>query len=250
MDAFPAYLSDDKDPYYNETVLTAAVNEAIASFSLAPIRALPQIYTSDDEIVASIPLLDCYQAWRKSLLVPPVIGGKIDDGERRREEVFIYLSTTDRFEPTILTAVASLRLPVRVVLAGNPTGPVALMHSKGLRVETQPLAPREIARTARVIVHAGNHGLTCLGFLTGIPQVTLAEQAEHRFDGRRVAEVGVGINLERNQWTVPAIHAAIREVWESPHYANDAITLSRVLNSTMSGEPGQLSAERIDRIIH
>src|SRR5439155_6518549 len=131
------------------------------------------------QIVASIPLLDCYGSWRRSPLVPPVIGGDVGINKRSREDVFVYLSTLDRFDPVILTAIASLKLPVRAVIAGNPAAAVALTRSRGARVETMPLSPDEIARTARVVVHAGNHGMTCLGLRLGIPQVTLSEQAEH-----------------------------------------------------------------------
>ena len=249
MNTFPAYLPEDKEPHYSEAVLTTAVNDAISAFDMTPIQALPQVYASDDEIVASIPLLDCYGPWRKAPLVSPVIGGEIEGSERQRRDVFVYLSTTDRFEPVILTAIASLRLPIRAVLAGNPAAAVALTQSRGARVETQPLTPNEIARTARVVVHAGNHGLTCLGLRAGIPQVTLSEQAEHIYNGRRVAEAGAGINLERTRWTVPAIQTAIRDVWDGKRYVDGAAQLAQTLVPNFAGEPGALTAERIDRII-
>lgn len=249
MPCFPSYLPEDKTPHYSERVLTVAVNEAMAAYGLPPMAALPEIYTSDDDVVASIPLLDCYGPWRTAGLVPPVIGGKIDTDERRREEVFVYLSTTDRFEPVILAAIATLKLPTRVVLAGNPAAAVKLTQWRGAKVENQPVPPREIARSARVLVHAGNHGLSCLGLRIGIPHVTLAEQAEHIFDGQRIAEAGAGINVVRRAWTVPTIHAAIQEVWENQSFNDRAEAMATSLAPYFAGDPGDMTAERIDSVI-
>src|SRR5262249_39942477 len=116
MMSFPPYIADDATPaLYDERVLLEAMNEAIAAYGLPAFSALPALYTADDEVVATLDLLDRYGEWRASQRVTPVVGEWCEPGERLREEAFVYLSTWDRFDPIILTAIATLDLPKRVV---------------------------------------------------------------------------------------------------------------------------------------
>lgn len=250
MDVYPSYLPGEQIPAaYDETLLLEAVNEAIAHFRLAPLRALPAIYTADDEVVATIRMLDRYREWRTSRRVPPVLGGWSEPGERLREEVFVYLSTWDRFDPVILTAIATLDLPKRVVVAANAALTVGLMNWKRTRVQDKPLPPAEIVRRSRLLVHAGNHGMSCLGLRAGIPQVTLSGQAEHTYDGRQLAAAGVGATIERNHWSVPAIQNVIREAWSNAQMAERAAALARELASQFRDDPGEATADRVEAII-
>jgi hypothetical protein len=246
---YPPFLEGGGAPEYDEATLRDAVSEAIGTYGMPPLPALPAIYAADDEIVASINLLDRYDPWRKHARVPPVTGGWQEPGDRLGEEVFVYLSTTDRHEPAILTAVATLDLPTRVVIAGNPLPSVTVARWRKAMVEERPLPPAEIVRRARVLVHAGNHGISCLGLRGGVPQVTLSDQYEHVFDGRRIAAAGAGIILERRQWTVPAIHKAIHEAWADTAMAGRARSLATSLAPQFAGDPGEMTADRIEAII-
>jgi UDP:flavonoid glycosyltransferase YjiC (YdhE family) len=250
MAEYPPFLDDGGELEYDETKLCGAVSEAIAVYGMPPLAALPAIYAADDEIVASIDILDRYDRWRKHPRVPPVIGGWQEPGERFAEEVFIYLSTSDRHEPAILAAIATLDLPTRVVIAGNPLPSVTVARWRKAVVEERPLPPSEIVRRARVLVHAGNHGISCLGLRAGLPQVTLSDQYEHVFDGRQIAAAGAGIVLEGRQWTVPTIHKAIHDAWANAAMADRAKALAAELAPQFEGDPGEMTADRIEAIIH
>lgn len=250
MGVYPPYLPDKSTPAaYDETLLLGAVNEAIAHFGLAPLPALPAIYTADDEVVATLDILDRYREWRTSRRVPPVLGGWSDPGVRLREEVFVYLSTWDRFDPVILTAIATLDLPKRVVVAANAGLTVGLMSWKRTTVQDQPLPPGEIVRHSRLLVHAGNHGMSCLGLRAGIPQVTLSAQPEHVYDGRQLAAAGVGAVIERNHWSVPTIQKVIREAWSNTPMAERAAALAQELAPQFRNDPGEATADRVEAII-
>jgi hypothetical protein len=250
MSAFPAFLTDRDATLYDEMVLCTAVNAAIAEFGLPPLPALPSVYACNDQVVASIELFDRYSGWRTRPRVPPVVGGWHEPGERRREELFVYLSTIDRLDPVILTAIASVRVPTRVVVADNLPMAVSVVGRRGAVVESRPRPPAEIARMARVLVHAGNHGMCCLGVRAGLPQVTVSTQAEHVFDGRQLAEVGTGILVERQRWTVPNIRAAIEQAWEDEAMTTRAVALAERLAPEFEGEPGEMTADRIEAVIH
>ena len=135
------------------------------------------------------------------------------------------------------------------MIAGNPLPSVTVARWRKAVVEERPLPPGEIARRARVLVHAGNHGISCLGLRTGLPQVTLSDQAEHVFDGRQIAAAGAGIILERRQWSVPAIHRAIHEAWANTAMADRARALAATLAPQFEGDPGEMTADRIEAII-
>jgi hypothetical protein len=249
MSAFPPYLIERDTKIYDEAVLCAAVNDAIAEFGLPALPTLPAIYSCDDQVVASIRLFDRYAEWRKRPRVSPVVGGWQEPGERRREEVFVYLSTLDRLDPVILTAIASLRIPIRVFVASNLPMAVAVVGRRGAVVETKPRPPAEIARTARVLVHAGNHGMCCLGVRAGLPQVTIASQMEHRFDGRMLMQAGSGITIELQHWTVPNICGAIERVWNDVRMAERAAAMAEQLSSEFNGDPGEMTADRIEALV-
>ena len=249
IDSFPPFLSDDRQPAFDEKTILDAVNSAMGRYKLEPASALPAVLRADDEVLATVGLLDRYREQRIRDSVPPVTGAWVEPGERRREEVFVYLATSDRQDPVILTAIASLGLQARVVIAGNPELGVAIAGSRNAIVERQPLLPGEIARRACVLVHSGNHGLSCLGLRAGLPQVTLSATSEHVFDGRQIAAAGVGINLERDQWTVPNIHAAIEAAWSDKHLSSQAEDLAVRLAPEFVGDPGELTADRIEAVI-
>jgi UDP:flavonoid glycosyltransferase YjiC (YdhE family) len=248
MPTFPPFLSDRDAILFRETALLAALNAAIADFALPPLSTLPAIYTCDEQVVASVRLLDRYDEWRTRPRVPPVIGEWREPGERRSTELFVYLSTLDRLDPVILTAIGSIALPTRAVVADNLSMAMAVISRRGAIVEGAPRPAAEIARTARVLVHAGNHGMCCLGLRAGIPQVTLSAQVEHVFDGRVLAQAGVGIIVERRRWTVPNIRAAIERAWEDEALAARARSLAAELAPEFEGDPGDLTAERIERV--
>jgi hypothetical protein len=113
--------------------LLTAVNAAIADF------ALPALFACEDQVVASVRLLDRYDEWRTRPRVPPVIGEWREPGERRRAELFVYLSTLDRLDPVILTAIGSIALPTRAVVADNLPMAMAVIGRRGAVVEDAPV---------------------------------------------------------------------------------------------------------------
>jgi UDP:flavonoid glycosyltransferase YjiC (YdhE family) len=78
--------------------------------------------------------------------------------------------------------------------------------------------------------------------------VTLSAQVEHVFNGRVLAQAGVGIIVERRRWTVPNIRAAIERAWEDEALAARARSLAAELAPEFEGDPGDLTAERIERV--
>lgn len=249
MPDYPSYVPEQQEALYDQTKLRDAINEAILDYGLPSLPALPAIYTADDEVVATLNLLDRYRDWRTRPRVPPTVGAWSEPGERLREEAFIYLSTSDRFDPVIITAIATLDLPRRVMIAANAPLPVGIMRWRNVVLQEQPMPAGEIARRARVLVHAGNHGMSCLGLRAGLPQVTLSGQPEHIYDGRQIAQMGGGLTVEFEHWSVPRIHQAIRTAWSNPQMTERAAAVAQELADEFEGDPGELTADRIETLI-
>ena len=249
MPDYPSYVPELQEALYDQTKLRDAINEAILDYGLPSLPALPALYTADDEVVATLNLLDRYRDWRTSPRVPPTVGTWSEPGERLREEAFVYLSTSDRFDPVIITAIATLDVPRRVMIAANASLPVGIMRARGVTLEEQPMPAGEIARRARVLVHAGNHGMSCLGLRAGLPQVTLSGQPEHVYDGRQIAQMGAGLMVEYEHWSVPTIHQAIRTAWSSPQMTERAVAVAQEFSDEFEGDPGELTADRIETLI-
>lgn len=249
MPDYPSYVPEQHEALYDQTKLRDAVNEAILDYGLPSLPALPAIYTADDEVVATLNLLDRYRDWRTRPRVPPTVGDWSEPGERLREEAFVYLSTSDRFDPIIITAIATLDVPRRVMIAANAALPVGIMRWRNVVLQEQPMPAGEIARRARVLVHAGNHGMSCLGLRAGLPQVTLSGQPEHIYDGRQIAEKGVGLTIEVEHWSVPTIHQAIRTVWSNSQMTERATAVAQELADEFEDDPGELTADRIETLI-
>jgi UDP:flavonoid glycosyltransferase YjiC (YdhE family) len=249
LPTFPGYSDGAPPALYDEKVLLDAVNDALSAFDSPPLPSLPAILSCDDQVTASLPVLDCFGQWRRRPLVTPVIGDWNEPGERRSQEVFIYLSTLERFNPVILTALATLGLPARVVVAGNLASARAILQRGQIAVETSPLLPGEIARRARILVHGGNHGMSCLGLRAGLPQVALAANPEHVFDARQLASLGVAIPVEFRHWSVPRIHSAIREAWESRLLLHRAREVAQDLATDFAGDSGDMTADRIEAVL-
>ena len=250
MPHFPSFIAGGARENYSEESMREAVNQAIAGLGIPPLRVFPEVNLADDEIVATVPPFDPYREWRTHDAVPPLVGDWVEPGERQRGEVFVYLSAHDRFEPTILAAIGTLKLPVRAVLAGNPEQSTVAAGWRNAIIETGPLPPPEIVRRARVIVHSGSHGTSCLGLRAGIPQVTFSRLMEHIFDGQQLESLGVGINLRSSHWTVPGIHHAIHRAWDDPEMTERAIAVAGQLSPAFAGDPAEMIADRVATLIN
>jgi len=138
----------------------------------------------------------------------------------------------------------------RLFAAGAPASILAIARQGSAIIEEKPVSPGEIARRARVLVHAGNHGMSCLGIRAGLPQVTIGEAPEHIFDGRQLAAQGIGLTVEPRRRTVPNIKAAIAEAWESVEMAARAVAYAQETAPEFAGDPGELTADRIEAVLH
>jgi UDP:flavonoid glycosyltransferase YjiC (YdhE family) len=244
LSRYPPYFPENTEPLWCEAQLTEAVNVALAKFGDLRLVRLPQIYDCDAAFVCTPALYDPHAEARATRSLPPNLP-RLDIVERPGDEVFVYLSTSDRHDPVILAAVMSLRLPKRIFAPAfnqTLTGP---MQEYEVVVENTPVPPQQIAARSRVALHAGNHGTASLCLRTGLPFVAIPQQMEHKFNATRAEAAGVGRLMRRNEITVPDIHRAIHEIYESAPTRQRAIELAHRVAPEFADDPADLIAGKV-----
>jgi UDP:flavonoid glycosyltransferase YjiC (YdhE family) len=211
---YPPYFPDNTEPLWSEEQMTDAVNTALAKFGDLRLSRLPQIYDCDAPFVCTPALYDPHAEARAAPSLPPNLP-RLDIVERPGDEVFVYLSGSDRHDPVILAAVMSLRLPKRMFAPAFNATLKQPIQEYCITIEDVPVPPQQIAARSRLALHAGNHGIASLCLRTGLPFVAIPQQLEQTFNASRAEAAGLARRIRRNQMTVPDIHRAIYEVYES-----------------------------------
>jgi UDP:flavonoid glycosyltransferase YjiC (YdhE family) len=242
--SYPPYFPDNTAPLWSEDQMTDAINAALAKFGHLRLSRLPQIYDCDAPFVCTPVLFDPYFEARATPLLPPNLP-RLDIVEQPGDEVFIYLSGPDCHDPVILAAVMSLRLPKRMFVAAFNTTLKQPMQEYGIVIEDTPVPPQQIAARSRLAVHAGSHGIASLCLRTGLPFVAIPQQLEQRFNAMRAEDAGLGHWIRGEKVTVPDIHRAIYEVYESRQGRQHAVELAHRVAPEFTHAPADLIAERI-----
>ena len=249
LPSYPPWLSDITEPLWSEPQMIDAVNAALAAFGNLRLQSLPQVYDCDAQFACTPALFDPHHDARKTPTLPPNLP-RLDIPERLGDEVFIYLSTWDRHDPIILAAVASLRLPKRMFAPGLEPSLNQPLRDHGIIIEEAAVPPRLIAARSRVALHAGNHGTASLCLRTGLPFVAIPQQREQMFNASRAESAGLGRMIRKHEVTVPDIHKAIYEIYESEEAPHRATELAHHVAPEFANDPVDLIAERIGALFH
>jgi len=246
---FPILLPEFSRCKWSEKDMCVEINAAIEPFDLPPLAHLSELYRADLSLPLGIEMLDPYAAERLEKRLPPSIEdiGNQQPWMQNREEIFVYLSTSNRFESGISEALARVQVPLRVYVAGADRNLAAKFRSRGICVEERPVRPKTIMRRSRIMFHSGSHGTMCLGIRGGIPQVTAPQQLEQLYNGRQLARKGGGYCIEPDD--DPAYFERIMELYESAEARTHAVELAERTKSEFLGHPGEISANSIMQLL-
>lgn len=249
LDRFPVLLDEFYRCKWSEVQMCQAINDAIAPFGMPQLTRLAELYTADLALPVGIKILDPYDAHRREKRIPPDVGpDPIEQPWRReRKEVFAYLSTGNRFDAMVIEALAKLKLPLRVYVAGVNAEWEVKFRKAGIRIESRPVRPFQIMRRSRVLFHSGSYGTTCLGIYAGISQVAAPQQLEQLFNARKLQEAGGGYCIEPDDG--PIHFNRINEAYESAEMQTSAVGLALQTRAEFVGNPAQISCAKILRAI-
>ena len=247
MARYPAPADGIAALMVDEADLVDILNRAGKHFGLLPHRYFSDLYRCDAQLMRTIPALDPYAAFRVNPTYLPPMG--LDCPEAASgDEIFVYFSTVEGDDPAIVEAIASIDLPMRVVMARIEPDLAERLSARGAIIEPAPLPHHQIAARSRMIVHAGQHGASSIGLSLGLPHVALPCQSEQTANARCLADMGVGITFEQPRSDAPAIAAAIRQVYADDAMARQARDLSRSLRPVLVGDTPALVRATVDAI--
>ncbi|KRA56054.1 glycosyltransferase [Devosia sp. Root635] len=231
-----------------EADLVGVVNRAGARFGLAALQYFSDIYRCDAQMPRTIAALDPYASWRSNPDYLPPMGLDCPTAGSG-DEVMVYFSTTEASEPVILDAIAGVDLPMRVVMPGIGPDFAARLAARGVAVERTPLSHQAIAERSRMMVHAGQHGITCLGLALGLPQVALPCQSEQSANAACVEAMGTLVSFDQPRRDAAAITGAIRRVYADTHMARHARELAQSLRPVLLGDTAVLVRATVQRVL-
>ncbi|MGL4242265.1 MAG: nucleotide disphospho-sugar-binding domain-containing protein, partial [Beijerinckiaceae bacterium] len=106
------------------------------------------------------------------------------------DEIFVYLSNSNGDPDYLFDSLGEFGAPVRVFAPWLVPEKAAMLERTGARIESKLLAPEDIARRTRLMMHYGQPGTTALGMALGIPQVAMPQHIEQMVHAERAARKG------------------------------------------------------------
>jgi UDP:flavonoid glycosyltransferase YjiC (YdhE family) len=244
MSEFPVILPENAVRIYEEAHMLKCVNDALASFGAAPLDAFPQVVGGSLQIACTAPLLDPYASARTESYGPPIMEAPREWPDRG-DEIFVYLSTTDKRDPIILTAILDLGASTRVFIPNISGDTRGLLGSRNVVVEPKPVPLPLIAARSRLVIHAGNHGLSLFSAAAGLPQIMIPQQLEQEFNARRISDAGLGINVTTKLRTVPRIRSLVASAYDDSAMRERCAARAHELRSLMYVDPRHALFDRI-----
>lgn len=239
---------DGRTLIHDEAELVDIANRAGERFGLAPLQHFSDVYRCDAQLPRTIAALDPYAPWRSAPTYLPPLG--LDCPEAGTgDEIFVYFSTDEGDEPIILEAIASVDLPMRLVMPGIDSAFASRLTARGVAVERSPLSHQVIAERSRMTVHAGQHGATCLGLALGLPQIALPCQSEQAANAVRVEAMGSLVRFAQPRNDAAAIAAAISRVYADSSMAHRARELAQSLRPALVGDTPSLVRATVQRVL-
>lgn len=231
---------------------TASLNKVRNSFGLPELQNVAQQYTRADRM-----LLCTYRAFDAPLDDLPAhvvyVGPQLDlpspkalAAKQHPPLVVVSFSTAYQQQEEVFTKVAEVlgTLPVRaVVLRGPALAHCRLPHADNLEVRDFVPHSELLPAATLMITHAG-HGTAIGGLGHGLPLLCLPF-AQDQFDvARRVAQLGAGLELQRN--SLPSkIRDAIVEILNNRAYHDAACA---VRNSFIAEDDPALVVRELENL--
>jgi hypothetical protein len=249
LERYPPWLPDRGEPLWSEQQMTDAVNAALAGVSGIRLRHLPQVYECDAAFACTPKLFDPYAEARSIPALPPNVP-PLAPVDHPGDELFIYLSWQESYNPVLLAAITTLRVPRRMFAPLIHPDIVTIMRERGVRIEDEPIPPAEIAACSRMVLHSGNHGISSLCLRAGLPFVAVPQQIEQLINGLRAQQAGVGRCIEAKEMTVPHLQRTLLDLYESSAARQASVNMAHRVAQECVGTPGDIIAAQATALFH
>lgn len=244
MEAFPVFLPRHSTRIYDEADTLEAVNSVLPEFGVPHLDRLPGVYACSDQLAFTLELLDPYTEWRDQPLLPPIIGGDVEP-TAPGDEVFVYFSTKEKSDPGLIEAIGRLGIPTRVFIPGLEATMAEEFTKRGIQVEKSSVPVDLIARRSRLLINAAQHGTVCLGLAAGLPQVSVPQYREHRYNAEAVQDQGVLVSVDEANRSAERFRSIVLDAYENAGMARRAKDLAEELRPNFQANQRKLIRRRM-----
>lgn len=215
MPAFPPLSEVPGGVLLDEGETVALANRALVPLGVPALDRLAQVFEATLQLPRGLALWDPYGPWRRAPLVLP-IDRLPPRSTGEGTTIFAYLTLDQLAEPGMAATLATLDLPMRLVVPGLPPEQAAGLAAANprLTVAATPLPPDEIARIARLILCQGQAGTAALAVLAGVPMLALPQHNEQACNARGAAATGAHRMLLPGARGPQALAATLRQMWQ------------------------------------
>jgi UDP:flavonoid glycosyltransferase YjiC (YdhE family) len=249
METFPILLPRYSTRIHDEAEIVDTINSVVPEFGIPKIERFPEIYTSTDQLVFTLEMLDPYTKWRSQPLLPPIMGGTVEPASGG-EEIFVYFSTTEQSNPALMEAISTLGVaPVRAFIPLIDDKAAEDLTRRGVHLERSPVPADLVAQRSRLLINAGQHGTICLGLAAGVPQVSVPQQQEQQYNAEAVESRGVLKSVDKETSDAERFRSIILDAYEDAAMARRARDLADELRPHFQANQRKLIRRRIATVM-
>lgn len=193
----PILEGDGPKPQIPEEKILQSINKALAPLGMPELENLPDVFKCDLRFACSLAIWDPYIFWRNEPYFMPISKPPLPN-RRDGQQIFVYLSEHVSQLKVVMDALGQTKLPVRLVIGQDQHWTPDNIEYKNIRIEQHTLPPNEIATQARMIVCAGQAGISSLALFSGIPFLALPLLKEQVNNAHGAARLGVSKHVNAN----------------------------------------------------
>ncbi len=191
MTHFPL-LQRTHAPIWDEMRLLTILNKAARGHGLAPLERLPQLFSADDYLVETFPLLDPYDLQRTI----PVDGPAFDNAPKTRRQnadaILVYLAPGYVIRRDLVRALIPVSNKIWIHAPDLSFIQSKRLELAGAKVHRELLDLADTLASARLVVHFGGSGLAAHALAAGVPQLVFSTHIEQELNGLALARAGIG----------------------------------------------------------
>ncbi len=229
-----------------EQATVHTINSVLREFTLEPISALSDIYSSVDEtLISALSEYDHFSVRKDEIFLglPPSLMRKAPvwpDVPGKR--IFLY---THRFQelPLLLNSLQKCKQPVIVYSSSIESQLMQEYASESMVFETEPLDLNALAKTCELAITNANFNVSCQLFLQGVPILAIPLHREQQMFAHKLFRTG-GCRMA-NPNDGGSIIENLQKIGNDEGYRQKAIALASASTSSKC----ESFSEKIEQII-
>ncbi|MEW6768716.1 MAG: nucleotide disphospho-sugar-binding domain-containing protein [Pseudomonadota bacterium] len=179
-------------PAWDEIRLLTIVNKAASTHGIAPLERLPQLFSADDYLVETFPLLDPHDLQRTSPVDGPAFDRAPVAKRNSAEKILVYLAPGYPLRRDMLRAFRPFARQMQIYAPDLSAFWRMRLTLSGADVRGTPFDLADALASAKLVIHFGGSGLASHAIAAGVPQLVLASQIEQELNGQALARAGIG----------------------------------------------------------